>query len=1176
MATNYNKRKKNLLALFLSLMMATTAAGFAACNEDTDDTDNSSSSSGSTTTETDSARITNGSFEFTSAKETDLIVTSGASWSVTKNTGADTSKTASGIIDVSDSAWDNLTKTNLTIDAPTTETAAAAVWETMSAYDKLKFYEAWEDADNDEDVEDLDFYDKDTDDFNIDAEDIPTCENPGSRPGAAEDDTKVLMLHNSYDNKHGVKGTAYKATSSTTITVGAGTSAIFSVWVKTQDLTYSGGNVIANRGAYIGVTHTVGGQTLDQMQVKNINTETDASATDGWVEYEFYLRGCSFADSTFTIVLGLGLGNSDNVFEYVDGYAFFDDVTCEIVSNEKFASEVTSSMPTVTLDSSKEEKIFDAGKTNKSDKSFVIDLYTDFTPYALPLTDDAVKLTTQKKGAVTYVAAEDNDPNTEIYGPLGAGFDISRDVTAFKTLAELKTIDNAFLKARLAEDFADATYPFADEKVLMMMSAGGANYTAKLTDAAFTLDKGERVAVSFFVKTSDMKGITTAQVSLREGATAHTISSIDTTGIVTVDIDDKENIYDGWQQCFFFVENDTDKDGLSFSLEFSVGPTEIVGTTKASYYAGYAAFTGFQINPLLTEQEFGYTKAGTYAQTVSLTDANKTEYSSDVFDSPAYVPTNAIETGIAQLKNYTGVYGGSAYVNGAEGLNDTKNGEKAYAGLISKEYLDNYVTEAATAGDDYWLNKMNLDKAALEALLGDATQPLLIYNNNAQAYGFLGASTSFAANAYTAVSVRVKVSQGAKAYVYLTDTTDLSHESVLSIGRQISYWYDADGNVCASNPTAKDFNKKTDVAFKLGANGLYTVNEKWQGKTAELEGKYFANLANYDVDSDGNLVVAEGGVSYDYSTAWDNEGLDGIAYYAGENGKFYADKAKTVEVLDLATVSALKPRYAAINGDKSLFVTVTGDQATPVWQTVTFYIHTGEKAKDYRLEVWSGSRNGSVKNTAGSYVLFDSNTLGALDQTKYDNLVSGAIDTIMTQKNYATEEQFKAEYAGVFYNAFSFFDQASFLRYNADIDENGVGNSYDNYDATSANYADTLAYLAYENDKGNTIFADWSQHDITVTPDPADTEEEEEEDTTDDETTGDETNPWLLASSIAIVVAMVIAIVGMALRPIFKKASKRKARKMSAPKAKKEPKQKAKKPAKKAEEAKDEKDPYND
>jgi hypothetical protein len=488
--------------------------------------------------------------------------------------------------------------------------------------------------------------------------------------------------------------------------------------------------------------------------------------------------------------------------------------------------------------------------------------------------------------------------------------------------------------------------------------------------------------------------------------------------------------------------------------------------------------------------------------------------------------------------------------------------------------LANYEEQKATAGADYWLNKMNLNQRGLEMLFGDATQPLLIYNNKEQAYGFIGTSKSLTASGYTAVSVRVKVSQGATAFVYLTDTDDTNHETMLSIGRKVSYWYDADGNICASDPTDKDFNKKTDIAFYLGENGLYTVNAKWEGKTAEMEGKFYANLANYAKDSDGNLVVAEGGVTYDYDVTWDNEGLDGIAYYAGEEGKYFADKAKTVEVLDLSVVTALKPRYTAIEKDKELAVEVTGDATVPVWQTVTFYIHTGEEAKNYRLEVWSGSRDGEIKNAAGSYVLFDSNPL-TVDQTKFDNLVNGAIETIMEENGYATEDDFKAQYGDVFYNAFSFFDQDTFLRYNATIDENGVGNSYDDYDATSSTYADTLAYLAYRKTGSTTIFVDYSQYEMTVAVDVEEVEDEEEEEE-ETETPVDGTNALLLASSIAIVVAMLVAIVGMALRPVLKRAAKAKARNAQAPKVKKAPQEKAKKPAKKEKAVKDENDPYND
>ena len=167
MATNYSKRKKNLLALFLSLMMASSAVGLAACNEEKEE----SSSPDTSTTQTDDARIKNGSFEFTSDDKTELIVTSPTGWSIAKQTSADTSKTASGIIDTSVTAWDNLTKTSLKVDAPKTKESAEALWDEMSAYDKLQFYKAWDDADNDEDYDEFDFYDAETDSFNIDADD---------------------------------------------------------------------------------------------------------------------------------------------------------------------------------------------------------------------------------------------------------------------------------------------------------------------------------------------------------------------------------------------------------------------------------------------------------------------------------------------------------------------------------------------------------------------------------------------------------------------------------------------------------------------------------------------------------------------------------------------------------------------------------------------------------------------------------------------------------------------------------------------------------------------------------------------------------------------------------------------------------------------------------------------
>ena len=115
-------------------------------------------------------------------------------------------------------------------------------------------------------------------------------------------------------------------------------------------------------------------------------------------------------------------------------------------------------------------------------------------------------------------------------------------------------------------------------------------------------------------------------------------------------------------------------------------------------------------------------------------------------------------------------------------------------------------------------------------LLGTANQPLVIYNpyHSSQwetvpfatkSYGFVGATQTIAANTYAAVSLRVKASAGAKAYIYLIDTDDTSLKNTLSVSGKLTYWYDDDGNVCASDPLEKNFDDAA-IAFKRQSNGL--------------------------------------------------------------------------------------------------------------------------------------------------------------------------------------------------------------------------------------------------------------------------------------------------------------------------------------------------------------------
>ena len=180
------------------------------------------------------------------------------------------------------------------------------------------------------------------------------------------------------------------------------------------------------------------------------------------------------------------------------------------------------------------------------------------------------------------------------------------------------------------------------------------------------------------------------------------------------------------------------------------------------------------------------------------------------------------------------------------------------------------------------------------------------------------------------------------------------------------------------------------------------------------------------------------------------------------------------------------------------------------------------------MDVWIGARDGSVKNPAGSHVIFDSyfpDEVTVDTFTALADLRKEAIKADNTMGSY-------------FESVFSFFDSAKFLRYDGTADKNNVGNAYDET-YHSSDYTEGVAYLAYKNvTKADfEIYADYALSETTVTPDPI-----EDDDTTDDTdtTTGETTNVWLLASSIAIAAVLLLAVVSLIVRKVLKGARRRK------------------------------------
>lgn len=1158
--------KKRMIAV-LSVVLATscTLGAFTACNNGSTTEDEDPSE---TVTKTDTQLIKNGNFEFYSdnnvtdvAKKFNLI-SSPDSWS--RSTGSDsngsapTSESASGIVNTAE--WDNFTRPG----APfTSKEDALARWdsESVTAYDRIKFYDAY-DVDSKDDFKYYSDYS-----YSIDYDDVKhfwdseknvaKVANPLTHDGN-EDETSVLMIQNQKIT-NSVYGTAQYYTSSTTVTLAAGTAAELSVWVKTSNLVhYDNQTALENCGAYIGVTHTVGGTTLDQMQIKNINTEQQNTKgeNNGWVEYKLYVRANTFATSTFKIVLGLGMGSTTDMYETVNGYAFFDDLSCKIISGADYETATDSLPETAVCDVNDygADKKFDM--TNNANRTFALNLFAGFEN--LDLTGNvAVDLTKEVYG--------DREYTSETYKNLNIAKD-TKSVTKLTTVADLKTeaASNTALKAVMDNDFAK--FPFGDsEQVIMLMSNNGAPYTATVESAEFTLAPKTNKLVSFFVKTSEMQGFTGAGITVVDGETETSIANVDTTKIASVDIDkNNKDIYDGWAQCFFFLKNETDETKTCY-LECTYGSTTIVGTTVDSYTDGYAAFTNFEVYDL-SDREASYATTGDRAKTVSLT--GKATGSSQ-FDNVIQNNPSSIETDIAKPANYWGVVGGDKRVGGENDSVPNVTPENVYAGLVNADYAADYASTAWKSAICTIAAQKGVLTDALasnwwETIFGSAKQPLAIVNQAAAAYGYIAqTTTNISSTTYQRISVRVKVSADAKAYVYLIDASDL--QSGYNAGLtpnmvDVTYWYDDEGNVTALDPADEDFDKKGDIVYLLGENGLYT-NAKDKADT-----KLYANLANYATDADGNLVTEE----------------DTVAYYA-KDGKFYAyyDENKNVYSTEVVDFDHQYARYDYSNAtmpESVIVVDGTDADVANKWVTVAFNVHANADAKDYRLEVWSGSRDGKNPNPANSYVLFD-NVTSADVSSDYTNLLNDAVAALKDELSIGEEENLPAENA--LYYTYTFYDDTSYLRYDKTVDAEGV-NPYASYKQSSN--TEQIAYLYYEDSTSSStellyqMFLDYGATDVTVERDVA--EEDKEEDTTTPSGELDFGSLMILMSSILLVVALVAVIIIMAVRRILKRRPAKVNRRVAYG-GKRAPKKKTEeKPVEVVEEVPetpaDENDPYNE
>ena len=224
---------------------------------------------------------------------------------------------------------------------------------------------------------------------------------------------------------------------------------------------------------------------------------------------------------------------------------------------------------------------------------------------------------------------------------------------------------------------------------------------------------------------------------------------------------------------------------------------------------------------------------------------------------------------------------------------------------------------------------------------------------------------------------------------------------------------------------------------------------------------------------------------------------------------------------------------------------------------MTFVLHAGSEAKNYRLELWSGKREetATVGNEAGETVIFDySYTTVSDDSMKsfYEqqiigeyldalSKIDGALDGIdTTGKNIAYFEELAkkhdvsigTDYASHYYT-YSLYDSTSFQPFNKTVaDENATG-----YDYNVSEQTETLAYLKIRKGSEYTVFTDYAAVDKSITlndSSDSDTDDDKDEDKENDGSV------WLLISSIVLVVVLLFTMIAIFLRDALKKARRNK------------------------------------
>ncbi len=834
-----NKLKSRFF-LILALIFAVSMIAFTlvACGEEEDSSFTEPTYS---KVETDEALVKNGSFTFglSSLESDDYPHQSMTGWSVATDDSAISSTVSSGIINTE--YWDTLLST-LYADSDFKTYLTKKLKEIDSSFDVSV---------------------KSAEEVMTFMEEKNFLLSPDT-PDGTEDDN-ILMINNYGSSSRYGAGTAQKATMSDYITLEKGSYGKFTVWVKTANLVSGGASLtdpattVDECGANIRVVSTFNSSTQKDFSICGI-IDTD------WTKYEIFVKADADFETKVKLSLGLGYGNGSSVMaeDYTEGTVYFDNITFEDDITEAEFDAIANK--TVFEFNAEEQK-----KVSATGNAFA---------YTLDITDSIYNASAFDSYPTEYQTLTPLDLSNATY----SATESSSGATAKTILGDLNSSEGT---------------PALENANTQLLVQGLKNTSVTLTldnaGANFVLGKESYNVIVFSYKNQlnrlDKNGITVF-VEDTDGSSVKKVTSAAT---IT-----EQN--DEWKKCVVVVKNnfaEVDPDGkyedakaLQYKLKIVIGPTDVANTANAADYAsGDVYFKDFFVfeGKTYQYQRTNYTyNLGEIASYVSTADANKDYKFYNLFSSLASTPValyagysadyssstdsytfnvapsafGMIESRPANVKGYTGITPNHVYIktNGDAEINTNEG-----AGVINTKYLDAY---ASTYTDI----KERLNHTGEKDI-----QPVMIYNDTASAYGFVGSSITISANSYAKISVDVKVTEDAKAFVYLADLSG-NNKGVLN--------FSVASNTDGYSYTAVGAEKGGDFSFEnITASMMDTTGDKkgWltltfyiatgvEAKTVRLE--LWNGSRDNEVKSEGYVFFNNPSVStssaFSEPTSWVN------------------------------------------------------------------------------------------------------------------------------------------------------------------------------------------------------------------------------------------------------------------------------------------------------------------